>query len=185
MSTSSLPSFIKIHPAVLEKKSKMWKVYGRTDGRTTDDGRCAMTIAHSSLRLRWAKNPTKSLWCWEPDRRSSFFFNPPAHLCAVAYMTEKSLIVTLNNRFTTPHILFISFKNICSSIISISLASDIKSCYFGHFWLTPKLKILLPLVVMEGCDVIACHQSSRKNLWTTGPQTNFTSPLYSLLGNFY
>ena len=59
MSTSSLPSFIKIHPAVPEKKSKMWKVYGRTDdGRRTDgrtDGRCAMTIAHSSLRLRWAK----------------------------------------------------------------------------------------------------------------------------------
>ena len=56
MSSSSLPSFIKIHPAVLEKKSKMWKVYRRTDddGRT-DDGRCAMTIAHSSLRLRWAK----------------------------------------------------------------------------------------------------------------------------------
>ena len=26
-----------------------------TDGRT-DDGRCAMTIAHLSLRLRWAKN---------------------------------------------------------------------------------------------------------------------------------
>ena len=57
MSTSSLPSFIKIHQAVLEKKSKMWKVYGRTtdDGRRTD-GRCAMKIAHSSLRLRWAKN---------------------------------------------------------------------------------------------------------------------------------
>ena len=65
MSTSSLPSFIKIYQAVLEKKSKMWKVYarrtdgrrtddGRTDGRT-DDGRCAMTIAHSSLWLRWAK----------------------------------------------------------------------------------------------------------------------------------
>ena len=32
----------------------------QTDGRTTDgrtdDGRCTMTIAHSSLRLRWAKN---------------------------------------------------------------------------------------------------------------------------------
>ena len=28
---------------------------GRTDGRT-DDGRCAMTIAHLSLWLRWAKN---------------------------------------------------------------------------------------------------------------------------------
>ena len=48
MSTSSLPSFIKIHEAVLEKKSKMWKVYA---GRRTE----AMTIAHSSLRLRWAK----------------------------------------------------------------------------------------------------------------------------------
>ena len=32
----------------------------RTDGRT-DDGRCAMTIAHSSLRLRWAKNHNRNL----------------------------------------------------------------------------------------------------------------------------
>ena len=31
---------------------------------------------------------------WEPDRRSNFFFSPPAHLCAVTYMTEISLIVT-------------------------------------------------------------------------------------------
>ena len=29
----------------------------------------------------------------------SFFFSPPAHLCAVTYMTEISLIVTLNNQF--------------------------------------------------------------------------------------
>ena len=36
---------------------------------------------------------------WEPDRRSNFF-NPPAHLCAVTYITEISLIVTLNNQFT-------------------------------------------------------------------------------------
>ena len=34
---------------------------------------------------------------WEPDRRLNFFFNPPAHLCAVTYMTEISLNVTLNN----------------------------------------------------------------------------------------
>ena len=34
---------------------------------------------------------------WEPDRRSNF--SPPAHLCAVTYMTEISLIVTLNNQF--------------------------------------------------------------------------------------
>ena len=46
------------------------------------------------------KNPTKCLWRWEPDRRSNFFFSPPAHLCAVTYMTEISLIVTLNNQIT-------------------------------------------------------------------------------------
>ena len=51
------------------------------------------------------KNPAKCLWRWEPDRRSNFFFSPPAHLCAVTYMTEISLIVRLNNKFnstTTP-----------------------------------------------------------------------------------
>ena len=41
------------------------------------------------------------LWRWEPDRRSYFFFSPPAHLCAVTYMTEISLIVTLNKQFNS------------------------------------------------------------------------------------
>ena len=41
---------------------------------------------------------------WEPDRRSNFFFIPPAHLCAVTYMTEISLIVTLSNQFTLPYL---------------------------------------------------------------------------------
>ena len=50
------------------------------------------------------KNPTKCIWRWEPDRRSNFFFSPPAHLCVVTYMTEISLIVTLNNIFTSPHL---------------------------------------------------------------------------------
>ena len=55
MSTSCIPSFIKINQAVLEKKLTMWKF---TDGRRrqTDDGRCAMTIANLSFWLRWAKN---------------------------------------------------------------------------------------------------------------------------------
>ena len=44
-----------------------------------------------------SKNPAKCLWRWEPDRRSNFF-SSPAHLCAVTYMTEISLIVTLNNQ---------------------------------------------------------------------------------------
>ena len=55
MSTSCIPSFIKIHQAVLEKRSKMWKFTTDHNGRT-DDGRCAMTIAYLSLWLRWAKN---------------------------------------------------------------------------------------------------------------------------------
>ena len=33
-----------------------------------------------------------------------FFFGPPAHLCAVTYVTEISLIVTLNNQFTSPRL---------------------------------------------------------------------------------
>ena len=43
------------------------------------------------------KEPYEMSMAWEPDRRSNFFFSPPAHLCAVTYMTEISLIVTLNN----------------------------------------------------------------------------------------
>ena len=46
------------------------------------------------------KEPYEMSMAWEPDRRSNSFFSPPAHLCAVTYMTEISLIVTLNNRFT-------------------------------------------------------------------------------------
>ena len=51
--------------------------------------------------LNGLKNPAKCLWRWEPDRRSNFFFSPPAHLCAVTYMTEISLSVTLNNKFNS------------------------------------------------------------------------------------
>ena len=41
---------------------------------------------------------------WEPDRRSNFFFSPHAHLCAVTYIAERSLIVTLSNQFTSHHL---------------------------------------------------------------------------------
>ena len=47
------------------------------------------------------KNPTKWIWSLEPDHRSNFF-SLPAHLCAVTYMSEIPLIVTLNNQFTSP-----------------------------------------------------------------------------------
>ena len=57
------------------------------------------------------KNPTKCLWRWEPDRRSNFFFSPPAHLCAVTYMTEISLIVTLNNQFNNFFVFLKTLRN--------------------------------------------------------------------------
>ena len=37
-----------------QRRSRKCEKFTPDDGRT-DDGRCAMTIAHSSLRLRWAK----------------------------------------------------------------------------------------------------------------------------------
>ena len=46
-----------------------------------------------------------------------FFFNPPAHLCAVTYMTEISLIVTLNNQFTLPYLHYI-YKDLTSLLMS-------------------------------------------------------------------
>ena len=46
------------------------------------------------------KEPYEMSMAWEPDRRSNFFSSPHAHLCTVTYMTEISLIVTLNNLFT-------------------------------------------------------------------------------------
>ena len=52
----------------------------------------------SVLGRAHVKEPYEMSMAWEPDRRSNF--NPPAHLCAVTYMTEIALIVTLNNLFT-------------------------------------------------------------------------------------
>ena len=48
------PSLVKIGQVVLEKKSKIGKVYRRTDGQT-DDGRQAIRKAHLSFKLRLAK----------------------------------------------------------------------------------------------------------------------------------
>ena len=37
-----------------QRRTRKCESLRRTDGRRTDDGRCAMTIAQLSLRLRWA-----------------------------------------------------------------------------------------------------------------------------------
>ena len=41
-----------------------------------------------------------------PTIGQTSFFSPPAHLYAVTCMTKISLIVTLNNQLTSPHLLF-------------------------------------------------------------------------------
>ena len=43
------------------------------------------------------KEPYEMSMAWEPDRMFNFFFGPPAHLCAITYVTEISLNVMLNN----------------------------------------------------------------------------------------
>ena len=69
------------------------------------------------------KNPAKCLWRWEPDRMSNFFFSPPAHLCAVTYMTEISLIVTLNSQFNLNSTVFFS----CILTLFIILIKPLRS----------------------------------------------------------
>ena len=57
-------------------------------------------VFSQKVKCAWTgtlKNPTKSPWRWEPDSRPNFF-SPPAHLCAVTYITEMSLHVTLSNK---------------------------------------------------------------------------------------
>ena len=51
---------------------------------------------------RWldghVKEPYEMSLAWEPDRRSNFFFSPPAHPFAITYM-----IVTLSNQYSLVH----------------------------------------------------------------------------------
>ena len=61
---------------------------------------------------RMLKNAMKCIWRWEPDRMSNYFFRQPAYLCAVSYMTEISLILTLNNQFTSLSRKF-ALKHVC------------------------------------------------------------------------
>ena len=86
-------------------KSRMCPPYPKRDRKRRLNGAvcrnhrikgCSRVVARTGT----LKNPTKCLWRWEPDRRSNFFFSPPAQLCSVTYMTAISLIVTFNNKFT-------------------------------------------------------------------------------------
>ena len=76
------------------------------------------------------KEPYEMSMAWEPDRRSNSFFSPPAHLCAVTYMTEISLIVTLNNQFTHTH--SHKLKSRLTSIIRNSFIFKNSNCRYKY-----------------------------------------------------
>ena len=92
----------------------MWKFTpdGRrtTTDRRTDDGRCAMTIAHSSLRLGWAKN-----------FRGKLFENGKRYAKS-ATTIQKALKERIPN-----HILHVKFER----KTSVSQSKD----YFGLKWI--------------------------------------------------
>ena len=57
-----MSSFGKFYSAVLEKKSKMWKVNGRRmDNRRTEDRQRVITILHLSLRLMCTEDTENNL----------------------------------------------------------------------------------------------------------------------------
>ena len=64
-----VPSLVKIDPAVLEKKMKMWKVYRRTSRQTMDNRRSdKLTKAVSTGELRtmschWKFKPYNTIEC--------------------------------------------------------------------------------------------------------------------------
>ena len=92
-------SLVQIGPVASEELIKMWKVNGRTD----DDGRSVVTIAHMTLWVRWAKNDNVGIKCgkkmiqnknWNELVQKLLFF-VSCHLCnsnqSTISMNEKSL----------------------------------------------------------------------------------------------
>ena len=104
------------------------------------------------------KNPTKCIWRWEPERRPNFF-SPPAHLCAIAYITEISLhvtlyrqsltkislIVTLSNQHTHTHAYLIFYSTeLCRNTATISMLSHVDFMEIKEIWLSPMTKPPIP-----------------------------------------
>ena len=101
-------------------------------------GRCVgITVwkgcSRVGARTGTLKNPTKCLWRWEPDRRSYFFFSPPAHLCAVTYMTEISLIVTLNKQFNSTQLQLFDLISMVFQLFLCRLDGYIYSIFVIYF----------------------------------------------------
>ena len=92
-------------------KSRMCPPYPQCVVKGDSIGRGAVCRNHRIKRLvpcrcldGHVKEPYEMSMALGADHRSNFFFNSPAHLCAVTYMTEISFHVTLNNQFNSTQI---------------------------------------------------------------------------------
>ena len=124
-------------------KSRMCPPYPRRDRKRRLNG--AVCRNHRIKRVvpcrcldGHVKEPYEMSKAWEPDRRSNFFFSPPAHLCAVTYMTEIPLIVTLNNQFNNNNNITVNKFDLNSSVslsyhcYRPSLSWDQKTAYLCY-----------------------------------------------------
>ena len=110
---------------------------------------------------------------WEPDRRYNFFFSPPAHLCAVTYMTEISLIVTLNNQFNSTQLnlcVVLLFKFLYARLqtgrimvwwcpsVRVSVRPSQFSALFSYMLWDIELKFCISLYYDARKSKFECHQ---------------------------
>ena len=92
---------------------------------------------------RHVKEPYTMSMAWEPDRRSNFFFSPPAHLCAVTCITEISLIVRLSNQYS-----FCNEQIRCH----ISISGQAQTLAVTYIKLTFTLKFICLLIHLSVCQ---------------------------------
>ena len=159
MSTSSLPSFIKIHLAVLEKKSKMWKVYGRTD-----DGRCAMTIAHSSLRLRWAKNTSLSV-----AEVVHYLNDPEETVSTIPFRPKGGSLYIFRPKSSKQNSWLESWWSFISSIYSV-IQLNLRNAERAYYFVN---KFILSLIIKYNISIKYCrwsNQGNRKPLPRSNPK---------------
>ena len=84
----------------------------------------AMRLSNKLLGQGYVKERLKS-------SLRNFFFSLPAHLCAVTYMTEISLIVTLNRQFNNKNL---GNSMVGTGILSNNMRSSSPECY-TTFWM--------------------------------------------------
>ena len=78
-----------------------------------------------------------------------------------------------------------------NEVITYSLRGlEADTQYRLYVWAATKIGTGQPYIVdaktaEKGSMFFSLHENFYEILWTTSPQTNFTSPLYSLWGNIY